>query len=39
MRDMLQESLVDTNWAEIADHIETIEQLYEVCKVTTYFFF
>lgn len=25
-----QESLVDTNWAEIADHIETIEELYEV---------
>jgi len=23
------ESLVDTNWAEIADHIETIEELYE----------
>jgi hypothetical protein len=21
---------VDTNWAEIADHIETIEELYEV---------
>jgi hypothetical protein len=36
MRDMLQESLVDTNWAEIADHIETIEELYEVCNVTTY---
>ena len=25
-----QESLVDNNWAEIADHIETIEELYEV---------
>ena len=25
-----QDSLVDTNWAEIADHIETIEELYEV---------
>jgi len=36
MRDMLQESLVDTNWAEIADHIEAIEELYEVCNVTTY---
>ncbi len=36
MRDMLQESLVDSNWAEIADHIETIEELYEVCNITTY---
>ena len=26
----LQEALVDNNWAEIADHIETIEELYEV---------
>jgi hypothetical protein len=27
---LAQDSLVDTNWAEIADHIETIEELYEV---------
>jgi hypothetical protein len=26
----MQETLVDNNWAEIADHIETIEELYEV---------
>ncbi len=26
----VQETLVDNNWAEIADHIETIEELYEV---------